>query len=461
MANFISNLDIAKIITQSPQVQTTLGSPEYVRGFTGAIPNGGSIDDISSRVEIINKFQDTQLTAAGGDFLVKKFTELITSENQNTKPESYSTKPMLLDQFSKFIRSHQTVFSAAAITSRDAFAESINVTFGALPDHQIRSIFVPILFELRSFVSDSKKGEIERSVSNWIGSVSPNSFEATLQLLQEEDQKSFLDVQLIYDSSANRSISDQAFREKFFSLLIDSRRNQFIEKILNSDFDKAFDFFESLKGKDIKSVFAVFDKIWTKFDTASPAQKQRLLKFVNSNKANNEVSVREVLANKIIACLVTVDPAIQQIGLEAFRESTLSKDLRRKIVKESFDWLKKPEVAPKYQSHTINAVVLGYNEFNQEEKNEFTHFLFDEIIRKSGKQSHIVGTLGVLPEIKPKYEERKTNFDDIKSRIESEQNQDIKKTLIEGIYNLMPAKTSKDNEEYWLWIEQEKSKFTV
>lgn len=459
LASHLSNdLDIAKIITQSPEAQTTLGNADYVRNFATAIPNSGAIDDVASRVEVINAFQDKLLTAAGGDTLVKKFNDLLNGENQNTKPEAYPEKAKLLDQFRDFMRAHKAVFSSATAATRDTFVDFMNAGFNAPSDHQVRAVFVPVLFELRPMISDAKRDETDRFIGSWLGNVQPDSFESAHKLLSEEDQAAFFEVQSLYDQGSNRSLADQVFRNVFYPLLSEARKNQFIEKILNHDFDKAFEFFESLSPKDVKQVFTDFDKSWAKFDPATPPQKQRLLKFVNKYKANNDAGIREILANKISTSLTTTDTALQQIGLEAFTESALAKDLRRKVVKEAFDWVKKPEISPKYQSFALRAIAEGYEEFNQEEKNEFVHFIFDEIIRKSTKQSHLTGAFEILRELDPKYEDRQTNFDDIKTRIESEENADLKKVLVEGIDSLKPTRTSKANEEFWSWIQQEKEK---
>lgn len=453
-SHLANDLEIAKMLTGSNEAQDTLVSADYVRNFTNAIPNGGAIDDIASRMEVLNTFQDKSLNAAGGETLVRKFIDLSNGENQNIKPEAYPAKAKLLDQFRAFIRSHNTVFSAVAVATRDALSDSLNTGFNAPADHQIRAVFVPTLFEMRVFLSDAKKSEVERFIASWIGNVTPDVFAGSIKELSPQDQKSFFETQALYDSGSNRALTDQAFRDKFFSMLSDTRKQQFLEKIFNSDFDRGFEFFEKMTDKDIKFVFTIFDKIWAKFDSVSPAQKQRLFKFVNKHKGNNEAAVREILASKIIACLITTDLTLQQIGLDALQEATLSKELTRKVIKEAFDWIKKPEISPKYQPHILRAITTKIEEFNQEEHNEFVHFLFDEIVRKSNKQVHLVDALNLLKELKPKYEERKSNFDDIKSRIDAEANADLKKTLIEGLLGLKPAKTNKENEEYWSSIQQ-------
>ena len=456
--NLSNDLAIAKITTVSSTTQASLLNAEYVKNFITAVPVGGSIDDVSSRMEVINIFEDTLLNFVEADFLLGKFTELQTAENLNTKPESFAEKARLLNQFRNFMDKHSTVFTSAGDTIKDAFADSLNAGFNVSPDHETKAIFIPILFKVRVLVTDSKKGEIDRHVSKFIGNVTPEAFDVALDKLTEKDRSTFFDTS-IYTAGANRAISDVAFREKFFSRLSDIRKKEFLEQLLNTDFDRAIEFFESLGSKDVKHFFAISGNVWGKYDSLTPVQKQRLFKFINKYKANGEVATRDILASKIVACLTNLDHTLQQIGFEALGDASphISKELRRMIVKSSFDWLSKPETSLKYQPHTIRAIVSQPDQFNHEEQSQLVHLIFDDIVRKSSKQTHITEAFDFLKALKPKYEERTQNFNDIKSRIEKEENADLKKVLIDGLYMLKPSKTNKDNEDFWTWSNSQKS----
>ncbi len=457
LVNHLANdIETAKILVKSPEAQDALVTAEYLRNFASNIPAGGAIDDVSSRVEVLNKFTTALLTQVDGEVLIRKFIDLQVGENQNSKPETYPEKKKLLDQYREFLRAHGPILSSVSAATKDAFADVLNAGFNAPADHQIRSVFVPVLFEMRDLLSPPKKDETERFVSSWLGNVSSDALEVAYRDLSPDTQALFFDVQSIFDTAANRGLADQVFRDNFFGLLNNSRKQQFLERILNYDLDKAIAFFDTLNTKDVNHVFAIAEKIWSKYDGANSDQKRKIFSFINKHKANGEAVIRETLATKIGACLMTMDQALQKVGLGAFEEATLSKELTRKIVKETFDWLKKPEISPKCQPSLIHAVAIGFEELNQEEKNEFVHFLFDEILRKSDQAAHIAETSLVLQALKPKYEDRKSNFDDIKLRIESEGNVALKKALVEGIAGLMPFKTNKENEEYWKWAEVEK-----
>jgi hypothetical protein len=456
--NFANDIDIAKTIVASPTTQEKLVSPDYIRNFTNAIPNDGGAEDIILRLGVINSLQDTLLKSAGSETFVSKFTQIQTAQNQNTKPESFPEKSKILEEFRRFISEHEPVFSASGTAVKDAFVDSLSSGFNVTSDHNLRTVFVPILFEVKKLVTSQKCIEIETLISSLVGNVKPDMLGSTLDGLAEENQNAFFDIPVLYETAANRALSDVPFREKFFARLAELRKKEFLERLLNTDFDRAFEYFESLGSKDTKYAFAIFGKVWSKFDSLTPVQKQRLFSFVNDHKANNDADIREVLATKISACLTNTDATLQQTGEEALGKAEhISKELKRRIAKESFDWVKKPEIVPKYQMHSLRAIVSQAEQFNQEEQNELVHFLFDEVVRLSLKQAHITGAFELLKELKPKYEERKQNFDDIRARIEKEENLDVKKVLVEGLYGLKPSSTNKSNVDFWTWIDSQKS----
>lgn len=457
-ANLASDIEIAKTITASPEAQTKILTGEYVRNFTTAIPNGGTLDDISSRFEIVNLFDGVLLKAAGADFILEKYIALQTSENTHIKPESFAEKSKILNVFRRVIKDRKVLLNSATIPIKDQLVDSFIAGFSALPDYEQKSIFVPVLSEIRSIATPTKVTEIESNLSSYISNVSPTRFEENFSQLSEEDQTNFFDTS-IYTAGANRAISNEPFRKIFFPKLSDVRKKEFLEQMFSGDIDQAIAFIESLEKDEIKHVWGMFDGIWDKFDSFSVPQKQQIFKFVNKYKAGSVAvaQMRDILTTKIITALTSADPAFQKVGLEAVGEANthLAEPKKRMIAKDSLDWLKKPETTTKYQPFTIRAVIAELEQLNEEEQKELVHFIFDEIIRKSGNSSHITDAFDILKTLKTKYEERKPNYDDVRSRLESETDQSIKTALITGLALLAPDKKNQTNKDFWTWVEEQ------
>jgi hypothetical protein len=454
--NLAGDVPIAKTLAASPDAQTKILDGEYVRNFTAAIPNGGVLDDVSARLDVVNTLNDSLLKAAGIDFILNKYIELQTAENSHSKPESFPEKIKIMNPLRSFLRDRKTLVSSASTAPKDGLVDIMIAGFNALPDHEQRSIFVPVLFDLRAIGSTAKIAQIESHLNGYIAAVSPAKFEEMFAQLSEENRAQFFETPL-YTAGANRAVGNDAFRRVFFPKLSDARKKQFLIQMFNGDFEQAIQFIESLEKKELKHVWGMFDTVWTKFESFSVPQKQRVFKFVNNHEAGNIAEMRDVLTTKIIATLTSTDQALQKVGLDAVGEanSHLAEPKKRMIAKDSFDWLKKPETTTKYQPSTLRAILSENARLNEEEQKEFVQFVFDEIIRKSGNHTHIADAFVVLKELKPKYEDRKANYDDVGSRLETEADQNIKTALITGLTSLTPDKTNKGNEDFWKWVEEQ------
>ena len=443
-----SDLEIAETITASSSAQSKLNSSKYIERFITAIPNGGDITDVSARLKIVNKFESQLFDDLDSDFLVKKLGELQAGENQNTKLGSFQQKGELLNQYRNLIAKHGAIIENTSVTVLDTFIAYLINGLSVMPDFDSRSVFIPILFEIKKFAVAAKAEEVERNIAKWAANTKSDVLLETAGELSEADRPIFFSGK-IQEAIISRGVSDATFRTEISPHLTENQKKELFTRLLNTDYERALECFESIDAKDAKIVFLIADKLWQIFESMNQAQKKRVFKFVNKYKANNEASVRETLATKIIAMLTMMNDIHQQLGLEALQESTLSKELKRRIVKELFDWIKKQEVQPKYQPHTLNAIVSLTEELNQEEQRELIQFIFDELIRKSSDSAQIGTAFDLLASFAPKYEELQQNFDDVKSRIEKETNVDVKQALLNGIRKLKPTKTNKENQDYW------------
>ena len=60
-----------------------------------------------------------------------------------------------------------------------------------------------------------------------------------------------------------------------------------------------------------------------------------------------------------------------------------------------------------------------------------------------------------MKRIMPKYSERKQNFEDLKERIESVEDLNIKEILINGLLDLKPSEPKKREKDFWDWVSNQ------
>lgn len=451
-SNYPRDIEIAQMLIRTDVAQKKIGSAQYAQNFLGALSNN-PISETVERIELLNKFDPYLINPLGADAIFGKFSEILGVQNQ-TPTVSTVEKQNLVNAFNLFIQKHLAWMKAATDPVKTLFIDGLVTGFNALPNFEEKSTFIPTLVESKKYAPVAKLAEIESLISTYLGNVKPESFSQAYVELPSEEKTKFFEGGL-YVPAETRSINDENFREEFFPKITDVQKQGFIEKLFQQNIEGAFQFVEKIEPKENKNIFPIFDRIWTIYDTASAQNKKRMFDFVNSRKADNDAHVREVLANKISTCLTSIDPTIQEVGLQGLAEATkhLAQPRLRQIVKEVFDWIRKPEVSPKYQSFSTRAILSEYEQFNDQEKAEFIQFIFEELVRKSTDIIHINFGLEILDQLKPKYEDRTQNFDDVKLRIDSEQDINIKNALITGLAKLKPARTKPDNKDFWLSID--------
>lgn len=452
-ANYSRDIDLANMVIKTEDSQKKIGSSAYAQNFLGSL-SGNQIAETVERIDLFGKFDKSLINPVGADKVFEKFSEILNLENQQTTNPPVE-KQKLVNAFNRFIQSHLTWMSAAPEQIRISFIDILVTGFNALPTFEERSFFVPVLVEAKKYSPTQKITEIDALLSNYITNVKPESFNQAYSELSPEEKTKFFEAGL-HAPAETRSINDENFRNEFYGKITDTQKQVFIEKIFQQNIEGAFQFVEKTDSKENKNIFPIFDKLWTVYDSASVQNKKRMFDFVNSRKADNDTHVRDVLATKIAACLTNVDSSIQEVGLQGLSEASkhLAQPKLRQIVKDVFDWIRKPEISPKYQPFSLRAILSEYDQFNNQEKAEFVQFIFEELIRKSGDINHINFGFEILEQLKPKYEDRTQNFDDIKLRIDGEQDSSIKGTLIAGLLKLKPSRVNTENRDFWTGMDE-------
>ena len=445
--NLPNDLNIGKIIIKNTEAQKKLLSKDYVTGFIAAIPDSVNIPEITQRIEVVDAFENSIFDSVAPSVLIEKMTKIQTMENQRAgakDPEKLS------DVFRKVLSKHMVFLKTATEAIRNAFITTIIDSYNSLSPHDAKGILVPMLVELRRFAPTTRVAEIDGIIGAFLTSVTATELKGILEKLPEMDKKEFFD-QSFYSQAENRALNDEAFRNEFYRYLSEARRKAFIERLFSHNFTIAIQFIESLGVEENPVIFGVFTKVWSSFDAFAPSDKKKVFALINARQAGEDADVRETFATKITSMLNGTDLTLQEIALEAFvgGKKHLSDPRSRKISKEVFDWLSKPELTNKYQPHAIKAAFSEYKQFNDEEKGLFLQFLFDDLIRKGTNAQQIDLGFELLREIQPSYEDRKQNFDDVRTRAETESVAEIKQALMAGLISLQPTTKTEGDKSFW------------
>jgi len=448
-ANLSTDLAVGKKVVTTAAAQQRYITATYVSKFIAGIPEGVQVPEIIDRLEVINALEESFITDQVASSLLEKLTKIQTAENQRT-PNNDREK--MADEFTRILRKRIGNFKRVSENIRDAFIVSEINCFNSLPQHDQRGILIPLLLELRSLANTKRLSEIDSTaIGSYLAGGSPNLLAGVLSNLSDLDRVEFFEKPF-YPYAENRALNDGNYRKALYPHLQQSKKVVFLKRLIEHNYDFWLDFAESLDASEQVNVSSAFDSIWQNFDSRPAQTKKRILDLINKWKAWDKAPIQDVVATMLGTMFCTPDATLQQIALNAYiegKKSWISDPRSRAISKSVFDWLTKPAVANKNQPYAIKAVILEDQKFNAEEKGQLRQFVFDELIRKGSSASQINLGFEILRDLKPLYSDRKSNFDDVLTRIDNEQNAELKQSLILGLKTLHPGDPSELDKDYW------------
>jgi len=434
------------------EIQKKYLSHEYLANYISKI-NIKDIDNktLPQKISILVKFSPDLFTEII-NMLIKKLIELQTHENSiPVKPDREEIKRQLMEGFRSILnklsmplnqikdKTDLTTFTGLLISASNAFS-----------NWDERKIFIPVYLELEKIIEDTRSSEIKQQTNNFFASAKQENIEYVLKYI--ENKWEFVENSTYYKVIEQRALNNQELFNYCYNKLSDRKKTELLIKLLGAYPDRAIATIEAIEYNVLDPTFIV-KKILEVVDSISISEKQRFFKACNVLKCGNDTTLRDIFVEKIKKLLKSTDNQSQQIGLIAMTEGKhIGKARTRLLAKEIFDWIRKPEITDKYQPSSIKAIYIGYEYFNKEEQGEYLQFIFDSLIRKATNVEQINLGFELLRQIKPKYEERKNNFDDIKSRIESGDNT-LNRELIQGLLELKPSRPNNKNNMYWEWVD--------
>lgn len=448
-----SKLWIGNIFKDNQTAQKKFLSNQFINNFITSFSNEDiEKKELAIKINILTNYVEELFDQDSYENLLKKIIELQSYENSRTTgSERNEIKIDILNSWQLVLEKFQTKFKE--ITDQAIWEQLVTSLMDGcnqIEDWDSRRIFIPTMLTIEDFLAEPKISELRNYISDYFKSASKDSMDYVLALTKINilDEKS-----AYYSILKSRSMQDQNIFDYFYKKLGNEIKTDWLLALLEQDYNKLLTKLESENYK-IPDSDAMTMKLLEKVDTVDHSGQSGFFNAINQFKCKN-VEQKDNYLDKIKIRLTTADHSLQKIGFNGLNEEKfLGKERNRKLTKEIFDWLKKPEITDKYQPFSIRAINRGYQYLNDEEANNFKQFLFDDIIRLSQNPLEIDFAFSELTKIWPTYRERKQNFEDIRSRYKSpDTNAEMKKALADGLRKLKPNRTSKSDKDFWEWVD--------
>jgi len=456
---FTQEMYIAELFSKKEEAQKAFISPDYISNFiSGISPPDIESQNLSKKIEILSQFKDELFTTPVNKNMLNKLIELQNYEK--TKPfdeKRKEFKEKLNSDMENILKRLDT--SLKEVSDQNIWIQIVDVVLqgmNVVPDWESRRSYIQLLLVLEKFTKEPKLLEIKTNVTNFFNSVSQLNIDYVISKIDKPDE--FIEKSHYASAFENRAIGDQNIFDYFYPKINQELKNGWLIKLLTRDYNRALNKIEKEDYKGIDQI-KITQKILEMVEGIDTKEKLKFYSACNRMECGNDLKLRNLYINKLKTHLTTPDQMIQNIGFQAFSSANfLTKDERRRVIKDIFDWLGSLSPQDKYQPFSIRTIANEINssrKFTKEEKGDFLQLIFDEIRRTNQLESVNSGfEILSLDKLKPKYEERKENFSDLKSRIESETNLEIKKALVAGLKKIKPSVSNDQNKEFWKWVDK-------
>ena len=377
-------------------------------------------------------------------WIMVRFKEIFTSEN--TKPVDNSRaefRKRLSKGLTMLFKEHSTSMPNAVQSEKDALAQVVHQALQRIPDWTQKNVYIePAIAILK--ISTGFASQLTSVISQFITNT---TFEGLTTAFEDRTPKEW--NELLSDNTfaalfKQKAQTNQPIFDYLYRFATDERKKDWLLTLLDTDVNRGIQKIEILN-TDLPDLLAILNKLLAMTSTADIMNRQKIYDIADKLEfGGNEEAIRTARENTKIY-LRTQDEANQRLGYElvtklrSFKESD-----RREIVREVIEWLLSLPSAQLCQLYATNAVLQLWEVIKGPKgrtvfENKFIEYIFRLLVE--GKAINVVQQgMEALKIVKPNYNDGfAKNYDDLKRRIETEQNNDIKQIIAKGLDELAEA----------------------
>lgn len=384
-----------------------------------------------------------------------KLREILTSEN--AKPLD-SSRIEIQKRFSKemtlLFKKHLLSFSTKSEqTEKDSLCQIVLQAIGRMGDWEQRNIYIEPLVLLTAIGTTQAITMINKFIAN-------TTFTGLSDAFVGRDDKEW--NELLSNSNyaeyfKQRALKEQQIFDYLYKYLSEPHKKDWILALLDVDSMSGIQKIESLDFKipdeeDIlKKILAISERV----DINNRLKAYEIcekLKFAGSDE------LLQKACEDIKKYLTTTDEASQKLGYEISVNVKSFKDTyKRDIARKTIEWFDSLPIAQKYQPFTIKTVIHFWNTLKEQttSQRDFIENIFKLLI-DSKNEDAIKQGIEVLKVTKAKYEQYESFYEDLKHRVEGEQNVALKEVFAQGFKEL--KKIVGKNVDWWKWIDATEGK---
>jgi hypothetical protein len=458
----ISNIIAEKYYDQPQIMQLLLVNEQTQKGFAVGKILQKTISTLSPADLETGKSFDEKL-----NLLIKTIPDVLDKElisitmknlyeifiNENTKPLDsirIEIKKRLSKGITLLLKKHLPSFAA---TPQDQLCQAVLDGINQIGDWGQRSIYIELLI-LSPTIGTVYSEQAISVVSQFIANAPFKSLTDAFEGRNEKEWNILLSDGNYTEHFKQRALREQQIFDYLYTYLLETPKRDWLLALLDVDANRGIQKIELLD-RELPDIAAIIKKLIGITGTMDSNNRLRVYEIADKFKFAESEEILRVTCENTKKYLKTPDESNQKLGFELSTKLKSFKDShRREIAREVIEWLLSLQPAQLYQQYAINAVLNLWDDIKGQtifEKN-FTEYIF-RILLENRDVNIIRHCIVALSKPKPPYSEYSKYYDDLKHKMENEQDEAIKQSLIQGFAELKKLIGTK--EPWWEWINTE------
>lgn len=449
---YFASSKILSLFEDKIEDQKELLSEQAISKFAGAFSDDDveNIERLNNKTVLLLKFKEIIGSSATADIVVS-LQKLLENENQNPYREEKENLLKCIENIINVL--HKQIVAISGIPPSDphldSFADTIVSGMDALKDWEQKKIFIHPVLQLIDILEESHQKNVDTHIRNFFNKADIDDIKFVFDKLYKSRKEEVINE--YSEVFEQRVLQQQPIFDLLYPLASKEIRSQWMTSLIPSEPQRALSKINEINYK-VDDKGAIVEALLQTASGIPIKGRGAIYDTINKMKCANDPALRDTFAAQIKPLLTNSDVDQQEVGYTALQGAThFSEPVKRDITRETIEWLRSLQPKDAGCTYIIKSVVINWDILESPVKENYIDFVFDKLIKRGIDIDNIRLGFEILFEIKTKYEDYSTYFDDVLDRTEKEEDAQIKVELKNGLLKL---RLNKRNRNFWGKVEK-------
>jgi hypothetical protein len=381
-----------------------------------------------------------------------KLKEILT--NENTK--SFDPSRMeILKRFTRLLtilfKKHLSSFSTQSDQNeKDNFCQIIQQSVNRIGDLELRNIYIePLLLLFATGITHPE--QIINIVRQFISNTTLKGLLSAFEDRDDKEWNALLSDSNYSDHFKQKALKDQQIFDQLYKYLTEIQKNDWLIALLETKPIKGMDKIESL-ANDVPDTINILNHLLSISEKIDISNRFKVYEICDKLQFANNNDLLQHACEDVKKYVTAIDQRKQQFGFELLKNiKSFTDQHKRDIIRILIDWLISLQSSQIYQPIAIQTVLSFWTNLSGQSiiQRNFIEYIFRLLLSVTNIDAIKLG-MEVLEKTKPNYTDFSAYYDDLKQKVETEQNITIRDSFILGFKKL--KETAGEHTEWWTWI---------